>query len=354
MKIGIDLTALYGRTRTGVELYSIDLYRALLKTKNDIYPIFHGKNELDSNPNAYIIPKCPRLYLENVALSLAVRKIKTDIVIFPCFPPPVDLRFGCKAKIFKVLHDLVYFDYRNTLPIAAKYYYTPKLKLGLSFYEGLITISETTKADIYKYYHGRVFNCGENIAEEYKFIGNKTDEKYLSEFDISPNKYFISSSTIEPRKNIKYLLKIIKPVLIKTGMKLVLVGKVRTIKDKQLRCLLDEMKDMIVFTKYVSLECLASLYKYSYAFILMSIYEGFGRTPFEAVACGCKKIILSDIPIFRETFNGNATFLPLNDPEYCKSILLEKNYIEVDTNIDVPFNVLESRINDIFLEKINC
>ena len=40
MKIGIDLTALYGRTRTGVELYSIDLYRALLKTKNDIYPIF--------------------------------------------------------------------------------------------------------------------------------------------------------------------------------------------------------------------------------------------------------------------------------------------------------------------------
>ena len=104
---------MFGRTRTGVELYSIDLYRALLKTDNEIYPIFHGKNELDNNPNAYIIPKCPRLYLENVALSFAVRRIKTDIMIFPCFPPPIDLRFGCKTKIFKVLHDLVYFDYSN-------------------------------------------------------------------------------------------------------------------------------------------------------------------------------------------------------------------------------------------------
>ena len=222
----------------------------------------------------------------------------------------------------------------------------------MQFYDGLITISETTKKDTKRYYNGKVYNCGENISEEYKNITNKTNDKYLSEFNLEPNRYFISSSTIEPRKNIKYLLKIIKPVLKKTGMKFVLVGKVRTIKDKELQATLNDMKDLVVFTKYVSIECLASLYKYSYAFILMSIYEGFGRTPFEAVACGCKKIILSDIPIFRETFEGNATFLPLDNYDSCVNKLMESNFQEVYPDISIPFNVLESRLNNVFLENI--
>lgn len=46
MRIAIDLTPLFGRKHTGVELYAIDLYRALLKTGNPIIPIFHMENEL--------------------------------------------------------------------------------------------------------------------------------------------------------------------------------------------------------------------------------------------------------------------------------------------------------------------
>ena len=53
-KIAIDLTPLFGRKRTGVEMYAIDLYRALLTTKHDIIPIFHVMNELDGNPNAVV------------------------------------------------------------------------------------------------------------------------------------------------------------------------------------------------------------------------------------------------------------------------------------------------------------
>lgn len=32
MRIAIDLTSLYARKRTGIEMYAIDLYRALLST----------------------------------------------------------------------------------------------------------------------------------------------------------------------------------------------------------------------------------------------------------------------------------------------------------------------------------
>ena len=51
MKIAIDLTPLHGRKWTGVELYAIDLYHALLELDYDVIPIFHVKNDLDDNPN---------------------------------------------------------------------------------------------------------------------------------------------------------------------------------------------------------------------------------------------------------------------------------------------------------------
>lgn len=57
MKIAIDLTPLYKRRRTGVELYAIDLYKALMKIGVDVIPIFHAVNEIDDNQNAYIIPE---------------------------------------------------------------------------------------------------------------------------------------------------------------------------------------------------------------------------------------------------------------------------------------------------------
>ena len=73
MKIAIDLTPLYGRKWTGVELYAIDLYHALLELNYEVIPIFHVKNDLDDNPNSYIIKPTKRLLLENLALSKAIR-----------------------------------------------------------------------------------------------------------------------------------------------------------------------------------------------------------------------------------------------------------------------------------------
>lgn len=54
-KIAIDLTPLFGRKRTGVEMYAIDLYLALITSKHMIVPIFYVENKLDGNPNADVI-----------------------------------------------------------------------------------------------------------------------------------------------------------------------------------------------------------------------------------------------------------------------------------------------------------
>lgn len=74
----------------------------------------------------------------------------------------------------------------------------------------------------------------------------------------------------------------------------------------------------------------------------------YGRTPFEAVACGCKRIILSDIEIFHETFDGNATFLPLGNEEAARKELKKSVYVMVNDDFSIPFYVMEKRIGQLF------
>lgn len=352
MRIAIDLSPLYGRRHTGVECYAIDLYRALLCTEHQIIPIFHVENTIDDNDNAFIINKTPRLILENWKLAQTIKLIKADVVLFPIFPPPINI-YGYHSKIVPVVHDWTYLKFRNTLNTSAKYYLTPKMNLALKKADAIVTISETVKCEAANITSLPVYNCGENISIDYMNCVSKASSEYLKKWNLIPDRYIISVSTIEPRKNFKYLLKIIKPMLIERNMKLVLVGRRGWGKDTELEQLIREMGDLLIFTNYVDHECLISLYHYAYAFALLSIYEGFGRTPFEAVACGCQRIILSDIPIFRETFNNHALFLPLDAENACISSLKNKSIPVVGRDFKLPFNALENGLSS-FLRNIEC
>lgn len=231
---------------------------------------------------------------------------------------------------------------------AAKYYLTPKIIWSLKWVDGVITISETEKGQIAAFVNKPVYNLGENIGIGFKLASEKAQVQLLEQWGLKPNSYYISVSTIEPRKNFKYLLKVIAPILKERNMKLVLVGRKGWGHDEELKSLIGQLRDWLVFTDYVTEDALISLYHYAYAFALLSLDEGFGRTPFEAVACGCRRIILSDIEIFHETFDGDATFLPLNEVKQARKILEESKLKEVREAFEIPFNVLEGRISMLF------
>lgn len=345
MKVAIDLTPLFGRKCTGVEMYAIDLYHALMKRGYDVVPIFNEENELDDNPNAYIIRKaCCRLWLENVSLSVAARKINADAVLFPIFPPPVDLYWGCKSKIISVIHDTAFKDYRSTLKFAARYYLTPKCNLSLRFADYIVTISNDAKRKIERYTKLPVLNWGENISCDYRPENLRISKEDLNQFGLEVGEYYISVSTIEPRKNLKYLLKAIRETLVNENRKLVLVGRKGWGKDNELNELLQSMQDMIVFTEYIPIATMQSLYHYAFAFALLSLEEGFGRTPLEAIACGCHKIIVSDIPVFHEVLGNCANYVPLNEVEEASTAFLQNSWKVVEESFEVPFEVLERNI----------
>ena len=344
MKIAIDLTPLHGRKWTGVELYAIDLYHTLLELNYDVVPIFHVENDLDNNSSAFMIGKTKRLWLENYSLSKALRTIKADVALFPIFPPPIDIYINRPSKIVPVIHDTAFIRYRSTLKFAAKYYLTPKYKIALKASDYLVTISETSKKQLSDYSKLRILNWGENISVDFKKENLRISDKHLNQFNLLPNQYYISVSTIEPRKNLKYLLDIIQDELIQNQKKLVLVGRKGWGNDIELQKKIEKLQEYIVFTDYVTLEELQSLYHYAYAFTLMSLDEGFGRTPLEAIACGCKRIIVSDIDVFHETMGNYVNYLPLNNTNFCKHQFLQKQWKITDEDFPIPFNDMIKKI----------
>ena len=344
MKIAIDLTPLHGRKWTGVELYAIDLYHTLLELNYDVVPIFHVENDLDNNSSAFMIGKTKRLWLENYSLSKALRTIKADVALFPIFPPPIDIYINRPSKIVPVIHDTAFIRYRSTLKFAAKYYLTPKYKIALKASDYLVTISETSKKQLSDYSKLRILNWGENISVDLKKENLRISDKHLNQFNLLPNQYYISVSTIEPRKNLKYLLDIIQDELIQNQKKLVLVGRKGWGNDIELQKKIEKLQEYIVFTDYVTLEELQSLYHYAYAFTLMSLDEGFGRTPLEAIACGCKRIIVSDIDVFHETMGNYVNYLPLNNTNFCKHQFLQKQWKITDKDFPIPFNDMIKKI----------
>lgn len=349
MKIAIDLTPLYGRIHTGLEMYAIDLYSALCKTEHEIIPIFHQKNELDDNPCSVIINKSNRYILETFLLPMKLRQIHPDIALFPIFPPAL-LCYNIGVKIIPVIHDVAFLDYRKTLSWKARMYLIPRFSIALKKSFNIITISETIKNKLLSYATCPVCNCGENISEIYKNV-SLINKSYLQKWNLCSNEYLISVSTIEPRKNLKYLLIVLGDLIKNNNLKLVLVGRKGWGNDNQLKYLIESLDKYLIFTDYVSVDELMTLYHYAHSFILLSLDEGFGRTPFEAVACGCKRIILSDIPVFRENFEGNATFLPLRNADLAKSLLNMGCLSQVDTEFELPYDIIENRI-DKFLNSL--
>lgn len=73
------------------------------------------------------------------------------------------------------------------------------------------------------------------------------------------------------------------------------------------------MSEKVIFTGYIPLNIMQSLYHYAYAFVLLSVEEGFGRTPLEAIACGCKRIIVSVFPYFMKYSINSANYIELNN-----------------------------------------
>jgi glycosyltransferase involved in cell wall biosynthesis len=145
--------------------------------------------------------------------------------------------------------------------------------------------------------------------------------------------YFLSLGTIEPRKNLKTVLEAFgrlagggagDPMLVLAGTPgwevESLIDAVRS--DPRLR-------GRIAFTGFVADEDLAALYSGALAFIYLSLGEGFGLPPLEAMQCGVP-VVVSDRPALPEVTGEAAIQL---DPSNVEGLRLALNEIACNAEL---------------------
>jgi glycosyltransferase involved in cell wall biosynthesis len=127
--------------------------------------------------------------------------------------------------------------------------------------------------------------------------------------------YILYVGTVEPRKNLKTLIRAYKELRGKYDVALVIAGGLGWFYDDIVAYPGElGLKKDVIFTNYINEGRLRSLYDNASVFVYPSVYEGFGIPPLEAMTCGVPAV-LSDIPSLREVAGDSALYFHAADHE---------------------------------------
>jgi glycosyltransferase involved in cell wall biosynthesis len=195
------------------------------------------------------------------------------------------------------IHDVVSIDHPEwfTGPYVKWYnYMLPRLCKKA---QHIITISEFSRQrimELFKVPYSKITRIYNGTGELKKKL-----EPSPQPLKIPFDRYVLSVGSLEPRKNIPLLLKAWKNVLdkIPEDIGLVIVGgkgSQRIFKDAGIT----QIPDRVHFTGHIADGHVSQLYLNALFFVYLSVYEGFGLPPLEAMSVGTPVI------------TGNRTSLP--------------------------------------------
>lgn len=136
-----------------------------------------------------------------------------------------------------------------------------------------------------------------------------------------PNEYLLAVGTIEPRKNLRYLIEAYRLAL-RQGIDLpplVLVGGTGWGSALELDSL---PADRVLTPGHLPLAELRKVVAGASALAFPSLDEGFGLPPLEALACGVP-VVCSDIPVTHEVLGAQGRYVPLDDVDAFAAALSE-------------------------------
>ncbi len=351
MRIAIDLTALSDRwsglERCAFELteHMIDISeteRFLLIVKNTP-PLQVKRLGRRANVSFIRIRSGNKLIANQLMLPAALLRTDADAVLFPVFPMPLlHPLFNRKSLVYGVIADTVCFDVPETQRKLQRLFWQTGLKAQARIARRIFTVSEFSAGRIRENlkvpeeritvaYNGVKIGIGKNVHSTGRdkdtiSPGGRVDKEngrmtaaICKKYGIR-TPYHLTLSTIEPRKDVPLLLRAYGELKAE-GLdlpELVIAGRSGW-KD----ITKDTENDSICFTGAIDEEDLEFLYTGAEAFIFPSCYEGFGLPPLEALACGVRKILVSDAPALREVMGEAAAYFHRRDLHSLKQALKE-------------------------------
>lgn len=302
-KIVID-GSFVSKNVTGVQRFNWEVLKTLVYF-NDIEWYIAVSNDTDIKklngiPNLKIIQqgKKNNKRWQFFTLTKIAKKLHADVLCMSNFTPLF-------KKDYLVLHDVTFLDKEGNNRKLWAFAYKFFVSFRFNKHKHIFTVSEFSKERIsyhYKKYPKNKITVVGSAGDHW----NKIEEKKPS-FITDDKEYFLSVGSTTPNKNFKYVIELAKK---NNDKHFEIVGRI----DENIKKYVGELSN-VHFTGYVSNEELKWLYKNCQGFILPSTYEGFGLPPLEAIFCGCKSILLSDINVFKEIYKDAAIYFNPYDYE---------------------------------------
>ena len=224
-------------------------------------------------------------------------KTPSNIEVF--WSPHFNVPIFYNGALVSTIHDVAHLAVPGITDTMAKKLYADFMyRMAVKKSAKVTCVSKFTMHEVEKYIGAK--------ADHMRLIYNAADASW---FQIKAGKrmherpYFIYVGNIKPHKNLRRLILAYKKAERDLREDLILVGK----KDgfiggeDGIEDLLQGFEDRIRFTGYVSDTDLQQYIVQSEGLVLLSLYEGFGLPPLEAMAAG-RKALVSDIPVFHEVY----------------------------------------------------
>lgn len=314
-----SLSAGIGRTSYGIGkgLYEQQEVKVKLVIREEDLNIFNFAKPEDLIVVKGINNSLKRNRYEQFILPKLVKdKYPGSVIYFPDTMGPV---FG-KAPFIRTINDLAFKSLKKSFSVKSTIWKNLITNLSVKKCIHIITISNFSKQEVLKHYRNvdknkvTAIHIGFNDFSNDKIDMSKVRDKIIRAIE---KKYFLTVSTISPRKNIHRLVEAFQVAKDNIDLKLIIAGKdgwlyqdVYDLVDKY------NLEDKVIFTGDINDEELKLLYKNCKFFIYPSLYEGFGLPPLEAISFE-KMVIASNATAMPEILSNAVEYI---DPNSVKDI----------------------------------
>lgn len=249
---------------------------------------------------------------EQLKLPAYLRKKGNPLLISLCNVAP--LRYANKITC---LHDIAFERHPEFFSKKFVLYYRWLIPKLLKSSRHIITVSEFSKGEISSFY--QINPAMITVIPNASAFSN---EGIQSDFKPRPRPYFLFVGSLDPRKNLLFLLKAFEQAAVHdTDLLIVGASHASFAVDPELQAYRNHPN--IVFTGYISDGELQNYYANALALVNPSLYEGYGLPVAEALSMGCP-VLASSIAAFKEV--GGTDIVYFNTADTAELAHLIKNF----------------------------
>lgn len=224
---------------------------------------------------------------EQVEIPAVLYREKVDLLHSPHFNLPL----LCPCRMVVTIHDVIYLACPQDLTSrAGRLYYRGMMSAAVRRADRMITVSEFSKQDIVRHLRvdpEKIHVIHPGIDPSFRTASEERIRAARLRYGISGD-YILYTGIFKPRKNHAALIHAFRHFLASGARAQLVIAGPWDQSAAELRRLVHDLglSNKVVFTGFVSGSDLPALYSGARVYACPSLYEGFGFTVLEAMACG--------------------------------------------------------------------